>query len=104
MKGYRLLRDAEHRIAEIYHYTFDRWGEDQADRYYQGLFDAFEAIASRNAQWRQLPAELGLSGYFYRYERHLIYWRMLEDNVVGIVTVLRERMSHGDLLREAFEV
>lgn len=103
MSDYRLLDDAEHRIAEIYHYTFDQWGEAQADSYYAGLLDMFEAIAARGVNWRQIPAEFDVDGYFCRYQRHFIYWRLLKGGTVGIVTILHERMQQMDLLKEAFE-
>lgn len=103
MSAYRILRDAEHRIAEIYHYSFDQWGEAQADLYYQGLLDLFEAIAARRMQWRQIPVEFGIDGYFCRYERHFVYWRTLPEGGIGIVTILHERMQQMDLLRDAFE-
>lgn len=101
--GYRLLRDAAHRVAEIYHYTADRWGEEQADRYYLGLLDKFDAIAARQVPWRTVPAEFGVRGNYCRYERHLIYWRILDDGRVGIVAVIHERMSQVQAVRAAFE-
>lgn len=97
-----MLPHAEARVAEIYHYSFDRWGQAQADRYYHGLFDAFDAIASRTALWRPIPAEFDVVGHFCRYQSHLIYWKVLEDGSVGIVTVLNERMAHADFLSVAF--
>ncbi|WP_404338027.1 type II toxin-antitoxin system RelE/ParE family toxin [Sphingomonas sp. MMS12-HWE2-04] len=103
MSGSRLLRDAEHRIAEIYHYTLARWGEEQAELYYQGLLDTFEALADRAVVWRELPAEFDIAGYFCRYERHLIYWRLLDDGKVGIGTILHERMHQVEMARVAFE-
>jgi len=41
---------------------------------------------------RPVPAEFGVDGYFYRYEKHFVYWRYLASGDVGIVTVLHERM------------
>lgn len=102
MSSPRLLGETEFRIGEIYAYTADRWGEDQAGRYYHGLLDTFEAIAARDIIWLPIPAEFGVHGYFCRYQRHRIYWRVLDDGNVGIVTVLHERMHHAALLREAF--
>ena len=103
MSHYRLLRDTEHRIAEIYHYTVGRWGEDQALRYYNGLLDMFEAIAERRVPWGSLPTKFGIhGGHYCRFERHYIYWRMLDDGIVGIVAILHERMHRQEWLHEAF--
>jgi toxin ParE1/3/4 len=63
------------------------------------LFDRFEAIAARRFPWRAIPAEFGVDGYVCRYEKHFIYWKLLTDGSVGIVTVLHERMHQIERLR-----
>lgn len=92
MTGFRVAARAGHRIDDIYAYTRDQWGTAQADRYVRGLFDRFAAIADRRVVWRTIDAEFGVDGFFARYEHHFIYWRLLDDGAVGIVTVLHERM------------
>jgi toxin ParE1/3/4 len=92
MSGYMVQRAAGYRLDAIYAYTRDHWGEAQAERYIEGLFAHFEAIALRAFPWRAIPAEFGVSGFVCRYEHHYIYWKILEDGSVGIVTVLHERM------------
>jgi toxin ParE1/3/4 len=97
---FRVLRAAGQRVDEIFVHTRDTWGDEQAERYVRGLFATFEDIAARRALWRQIPAEFGIDGYFCRYERHFIYWRVLDDGSVGIATVLHERMHQLDRFRE----
>ena len=92
MSGFRVQRVAGNRLDEIYVYTRDLWGEAQAERYINGLFACFEAIANKEFPWRAIPAEFGVSGFVCRYEHHFIYWKILSDGTVGIVTVLHERM------------
>ena len=99
MSGFRVEVGAGHRIDEIYHYTLDTWGEAQANRYIRGLFERFEEIAARRENWRLIPAEFGVDGYFCRYEKHVIYWRLLSDGDVGIATILHERMHRIERLR-----
>ncbi len=100
MSGYRVQRVAGDRIDEIYVYTRDRWGEAQAERYVTGLFARFDAIAAREFPWRAIPAEFGVSGFFCTYEKHVIYWKMLGDGTVGIVTVLHQRMHLAERLKD----
>ena len=102
MAGVRVLRTASHRIDEIYRHTRERWGEAQADRYIQGLFDSFAVAAGFGSSSRPIPAELGVVGYVYRYERHFVYWRELSDGDIGIVTVLHERMHQIERLKNEF--
>ncbi|PIE37291.1 MAG: plasmid stabilization protein [Gammaproteobacteria bacterium] len=92
MTAIRIQQGASHRLDDIYRYTRDRWGEDRAEQYISGLFTAFERIESRGVVSRPIPAEFGVEGFFFRYERHFVYWRYLSDGDIGIVTVLHERM------------
>ena len=69
----RIQEAASYRLDEIYRYTRDRWGEQHADRYITGLFEAFAGIPSHQTASRPIPAEFGLEGYFFRYERHFVY-------------------------------
>ncbi|MFL5294970.1 MAG: type II toxin-antitoxin system RelE/ParE family toxin [Phenylobacterium sp.] len=96
----RLSAAADARLDEIYAYTLETWGEAQADRYVRSLFDAFAAIARRDMVWRRIPAEFGADGWYARHERHVIYWKRLPDDAIGVVTILHQRMHQLDRFRE----
>lgn len=100
MAAVRIQEAASHRLDEICRYTRDRWGTEQADRYITGLFEAFGRIDTHGIVSKSVPAEFGLEGYFFRYERHFVYWRRLSNGDIGIVTILHERMHRMDLFRE----
>jgi toxin ParE1/3/4 len=100
MSAYRVQRVAGHRLDEIYVYTRDRWGEAQAERYIRGMFARFEAIAAREFPWRAIPAEFEVSGFVCKYERHYIYWKILADGTVGIVTILHESIHQFERFRD----
>ena len=100
MSAFRVQRAAGNRLDEIYVYTRERWGDDQAERYINGLFERFAAIAAREFPWRTISAELGVSGFVCGYEHHFIYWKILADGTVGIVTILHERMHQIERFRE----
>jgi len=96
----RVQEGASRRLDEIYRYTRDRWGAAQAERYLTGLFAAFERIEAHGVASRPVPAEFGVEGYVFRYERHFVYWRRLANGDIGIVTVLHERMHQMDRFRD----
>jgi toxin ParE1/3/4 len=100
VSGFQVQRVAGDRLDEIYIYTRATWGEAQAERYIQGLFARFAAIAAREFPWRPVPAEFEVSGYVSKYEHHYIYWKVLTDGSVGIVTVLHERMHQIERLKD----
>ncbi|WP_028228450.1 type II toxin-antitoxin system RelE/ParE family toxin [Paraburkholderia ferrariae] len=98
----RIQDAASFRLDEIYRYTRDRWGAQQAERYISGLFHAFGGIASHHTTSRPIPAAFGVQGYFFRYERHVVYWRHLSNGDIGIVTILHERMHQIERFHEDF--
>jgi len=98
----RIQEAASWRLDEIYRYTRERWGEPQAERYITGLFEAFDRIESHGVASRPIPAEFGVPGFFFRYERHFVYWRRLSNGDIGIVTILHERMHQIERLRVEF--
>ena len=100
MSAIRVQNGAGHRLDEICSYTRRTWGEAQAQAYLRSLFDTFKAIAARQFPWRPIAAEFGVDGYVCRYEKHFIYWKLLDDGSVGIVTILHERMHQIERLRE----
>jgi plasmid stabilization system protein ParE len=102
MASVRVQEAVSHRLDEIYRYTRDQWGVEQAERYITGLFDAFGKIDTHEVMSRPIPAEFGVDGYFFRYERHFVYWRKLSKGDTGIVTILHERMHQIDRFRDDF--
>ena len=100
MAGFRVQDRAGRRLDEIYVYARDNRGEEQAARYIRSLFARFEEIVSRTHPWRAVPAEFGVDGFCCRPEHHYIYWRLLSDGGVGIVTILHERMHQLERFRE----
>ena len=103
MANVRIQEAASYRLDEIYLYTRNKWGTPQADRYINGLFEAFSKIETREVVSRPVPADLGVEGFFFRYEKHVVYWQRLSNGDIGIVTVLHERMHQIDRFREEFE-
>ena len=77
MATIRIQEGTSYRLDDIYRYTRDRWGDNQAEKYITGLFSAFDKIADHGVVSKPIPAEFGLNGFFFRYERHFVYWRHL---------------------------
>lgn len=98
----RIQEGASHRLDDIYRYTRDRWGEDQAKTYIPGLFEAFDQIAAHGVASRPIPADFGVDGFFFRYERPYLYWRYLSNGDIAIVTILHHRMHQIDRFRHDF--
>jgi len=102
MVNVRIQEAASYRLDEIYRYTRDRWGIQQADHYITGIFQAIAKIETREIASRPVPAEFGVEGYFFRYEKHIVYWRRLSNGDIGIVTILHERMHQIERFQDDF--
>ena len=100
----RIQQRAAHRLDEIYRYSRDRWGDDQAEKNISGLFAAFDKIATHGVASRPIPAEFGIESIFFRYEHHCVYWCHLSSGDIGIVTILHERMHQIDRFRDDFGI
>jgi toxin ParE1/3/4 len=96
----RIQEVASLRLDEIYRYTRDQWGADQADRYVTDLFAAFDRIESHGVVSRPIPAEFEVEGFYFRHARHFVYWQRLQNGDIGIVTIMHERMHQIDRFRE----
>lgn len=47
MAKYRLTNDAKEDLIRIHHYGVDKFGMDQADKYFDSFFHCFDIIAQR---------------------------------------------------------
>lgn len=61
MKGIEFAPAARHDLAEIWFYTFDRWGSDQADVYTGAIHATLRLAADRSPTAQSI--EFVRSGY-----------------------------------------
>lgn len=102
MSTYKLTPMARATLADIYAYTLGEWGEAQADKYLDGFYSLFSQIAAKECVWRPIPPEYDIGGYFTRYERHFVYWRLGKDDSLIIAAINHVRMLQMDRLKAAF--
>ncbi|MDX3926815.1 MAG: type II toxin-antitoxin system RelE/ParE family toxin [Shinella sp.] len=83
----------------IWRQTAEKWGEAQAISYITGLHAHLERLSVTKAIWRRLPQHLSVpqdlkdNAYFSRYERHYIFFRELPNGMLGVMSILHERMD-----------
>lgn len=83
--------EAQTDLSGIWLYSFENWGEKQADRYYDALINGMDLIASN--------PEIGIAcddireGYrCFRIKEHDAYYKITKARIV-IVRVLHESMK-----------
>lgn len=94
---------AKERILEIWDYTERIWGEEQADRYVRGLVEAINVAHGRRHQWRRVLDEALSDVFFIRYQHHYVFFRVLSDEALGVISILHENMNIPSRLREDSE-
>ena len=88
MTRFTLSPEAERDVAEIWLYTADNWGVDQADRYVLGIKDDLARADPKSPLVRPIDGLWRLkSGH------HLCIFRRDSDSEIVVVRVLHERVD-----------
>jgi toxin ParE1/3/4 len=89
--GYVISKDADADLQNIYWYTYERWGEKQAELYINGLFLTFGTLAQFPEMGRT-RVELNTKIRSLAHKRHVIYYITM-DGQIGISRVLHGSMD-----------
>lgn len=89
MRRYDLTLAAEADLKDIWRYTHDRWGFDQAERYLDQIEAGCEAIAMGLARAKRIEG-LPDTVSVHRCEHHYIVW--IPGDRPIIIAILHERM------------
>jgi toxin ParE1/3/4 len=92
MAEFKLTYKAVEDLTKIWDYTFEVWSERQADKYYESLISNCQEIADNphlGKNYRGITQRLlGM-----KTNRHIIFYRTLNENYVEIIRILHERMD-----------
>jgi len=83
--------EAERDLEIIYEYTFYTWGQDQADKYQDDLFEAMNQIQLNGKIGIRYP-HADLDYRKFSINKHLLFYKVVQSNCI-IVRVLHERMN-----------
>ena len=103
MSKYLLYPGAKRELEDIWYYTKQRWGEQQADKYIHEIDAHIQKAEARQIPWRRLPKQALLSEidvYQIHYKRHYIFFRKLKNGGLGVMSVLHDAMDIPGRLRE----
>ena len=88
---YRLRRQAESDLVEIWNYTAVRWGLSQAERYVSQVLNMLDMLGG-NPRLGSSASEVR-SGYRKKaVGSHIIFYRE-DDGVIDVVRILHQRMD-----------
>jgi toxin ParE1/3/4 len=92
MAQYKLTNKAVEDLSKIWDYTFEVWSEQQADQYYDGLISNCQEIAE-NPDFGKKYDGISKQLLGVKANRHIIFYRTLNENYVEITRILHERMD-----------
>jgi toxin ParE1/3/4 len=92
MAEYKLTKKAVEDLSKIWDYTFEVWSEKQADKYYDLLITNCKEIAENPDLGKNYD---GISKQLLgiKVNRHMLFYRTLNQNYVEITRILHERMD-----------
>ncbi|MCL6462758.1 MAG: type II toxin-antitoxin system RelE/ParE family toxin [Flavobacterium micromati] len=99
MSEYIISEKAIEDINNIWIYTAENWSVEQADRYYNLIYDEIEYIVKDF----EMARDFGKIRKSYKYSKvksHLIFFKKDEMNEIEVVRVLHERMDIVNRLAE----
>jgi toxin ParE1/3/4 len=97
MAKYKLTNKAVDDLTGIWNFTFDKWSENQADKYYLMLLE----------NCNECNPELGknYSGVIenllgFKAGRHILFYRKIVESDVEITRILHEHMDLKNRIKE----
>ncbi|MBB6486237.1 type II toxin-antitoxin system RelE/ParE family toxin [Rhizobium lusitanum] len=106
MAAYRFYPHADAAHDEIWRDTVEKWREAQAVTCIRGLHTHLQLLTKDRDLWRRrpqrlaVPADVKREAYFSRYEHHYVFFRTLNNDDLGVMSILHERMDMAVRLKE----
>lgn len=88
----KIQHNAAHLIDSIYRYSKSTHGDEYAYTYLKGLFSSFVGVGDSKTKSLPIPEAYDVSGFYYYYENHIVYWKYLKSGDMGIVTILPKHL------------
>jgi toxin ParE1/3/4 len=85
-------------LEKIWLYTVEKWSIEQADRYYNLIFDEINYIC-RNINAGKSMEHVRKGYRASKVKSHLIFYRVLNDTI-EVIRILHERMDIENKLNE----
>lgn len=94
-----LRQEAIDDLNDIWAYTFEKWSEKQADKYYATLEFACTQIGKNPAVGKEYEG-INSSLLGLRVGKHIIFYQIIAKGEIEIIRILHERMDLKNRLNE----
>jgi toxin ParE1/3/4 len=94
-----LRQEAIDDLNKIWDYTFEKWSESQADKYYATIKFACKEIAENPELGREYT-DISRNLLGLRSGKHIIFYHLISDDEIEVIRILHERMDLKNRLTE----
>ncbi|WP_006243695.1 type II toxin-antitoxin system RelE/ParE family toxin [Mycolicibacterium tusciae] len=92
MSRYVLSPAAQLDLEQIWDYTCDRWGDDQAEKYVREIERAIQRVV-QNPMIGRACDEVRVGYRRHAVGSHTLYYRLAGADVIDVVRILHQRMD-----------
>ncbi len=86
-------------LYNIWHYTFEKWSENQADKYYAIIKMSCNSIGENPEIGKEYEG-INRSLLGLKSEKHIIFYQQISSDRIEIIRILHERMDLKNRLTE----
>jgi len=94
-----LRQEAIDDLNAIWGYTFGKWSEQQADKYYSAIKFACEEIG-KNPRIGKEYTRISRNLLGLKSGKHIIFYLLVSENEIEVIRILHERMDLKNRLTE----
>ena len=94
-----LRQEAIDDLSNIWEYTFLKWSENQADKYYDSIKSACKEIGT-NPNIGKTYIEISKDLLAFQSGRHIIFYHQLSKDEVEIIRILHEQMDLKNRIKD----
>jgi len=95
MAKYKLTNEAKNDLIRIHHYGIEKFGMNQADKYFESFFESFDIIAKRPFSYESVDyikkgyrrCVFGVDSIYYK----------INENIVEIMAIVGRQDLHDKL-------
>jgi len=88
---YRISEAAYNDLNDIWFYTFQKWSESQASKYFEALIQEIELISANPEKAKKMP-KVRADFFYFRALSHYVFFKQNESGI-EVVRILHKMMD-----------
>lgn len=98
--NFKISKEAQFDLENIWLYTFETWSKEQADRYFNLIFEEIEYLTLNPTSGKDY-SHIRKGYYCSKVKSHFIFYRInLKENAIEIIRILHQQMDIENRLNE----